>query len=89
MKNRTNPRKIPCSKADVDKAYQRGLDDGLLRGIHLMLYTLIEKRGMDEEEAASLGKDLDYMCDSINRGYLSWDDVETMLHEYNMEVQLV
>lgn len=44
---------------------------------------------MDEEEAASLGKDLDYMCDSINRGYLSWDDVETMLHEYDMEVQLV
>ena len=84
----TNPNKIPVSKKFAEKEYQRGRHEGLESGVYLMLYVLIEKRGMDREEATSLGRDLEYVCASINGGYISWRDVETMLHEYDVEVNL-
>ena len=34
---KTNPRRIPRTQADVDKAYSNGIVEGLNRGIDLML----------------------------------------------------
>lgn len=84
-----SPKKIPCSKADRDKAYHDGVDLGLGRGVRLLLYALIEKRGMDREEDVSLGKDVDYITDSINRGYISWEDIQAMLDEYDVVMELI
>lgn len=37
MGNRVNPRRVPRTQKDVDAAYDRGVTEGLHRGIELML----------------------------------------------------
>lgn len=50
MSQKTNPRKIPRTQADVDRAYCAGINEGLNRGIELMLYVLIDKHNTSMEE---------------------------------------
>lgn len=43
MGSKVNPRRVPRTQKDVDAAYDRGVTEGLHRGIELMLYVLIDK----------------------------------------------
>lgn len=51
---KTNPRRIPRTQADVDKAYSNGIVEGLNRGIDLMLYVLIDKHDAPMDDVQQL-----------------------------------
>lgn len=44
---KTNPKRIPRSQADVEKAYDQGFEDGMRDLMDVMVYTL----GTDMEES--------------------------------------
>lgn len=55
MGNRVNPRRVPRTQKDVDAAYDRGITEGLHRGIELMLYVLIDKHAAPHGRRAAAG----------------------------------
>lgn len=88
MASKTNPRRIPRTQHDVDAAYARGINDGLNRGIELMLYVLIDKHAAPMEDVQQLAKEINYAAECVAEGYVSWSDIGKMLKEYDVEVEL-
>ena len=89
MPHRTNPRKIPRTQADVDRAYNDGTTDGLKRGIDLMLYVLIDKHDAPMEDLQQLAGELNHAAQCVAEGYISWADIRQMLKEYDVTTELV
>ena len=56
MGNRVNQRRVPRTQKDVDAAYDRGVTEGLHRGIELMLYVLIDKRSAPMDDVQRDGR---------------------------------
>lgn len=82
-KKKVNPRNKPSSHADVNKAFQLGIETSL----KLMCWTLREKMDMSDEWVADFNKKFRYQYELINDGYMSQQDLEQMMKEdYNMEV---
>lgn len=89
MAKKTNPRNIPRSQADVDKAYERGKTDGAKSSIIIMMYALKDKMGASDEELEQFFNAITYTVDSINRGYITEKDLQTVIKEdYDMEFVL-
>ena len=89
MPHRTNPRRIPRTQADVDRAYGDCITDGLKRGIDLMLYVLIDKHDAPMEDLQQLARELNHAAQCVAEGYISWADIRQMLKEYNVTTELV
>ena len=82
---KTNPRRIPRTQADVDKAYGNGIVEGLSRGIDLMLYVLIDKHDAPMDDVQQLAGELNHAAQCVAEGYVTWADIRQMLKEYGVE----
>lgn len=80
-KVRVNPKRIPRTQADVDKAYQRGMDAGTELCLTLVLYTLQDKFGADDQQLAEFSDAFHYTLDSIDKGYITEGDIRSVLKE--------
>lgn len=81
----TNPRRIPVSKADVERARIDGVEKGLL----LAVWTLADREMLPKEKVKALAQYVDDTADSITQGYISWQDIrDTLKAEYEVEVKL-
>lgn len=49
--------------------------------MYVMLYILKDKRGLSDEELTEHAADYRYVIDSINNGYLTWQDIRDTLKE--------
>ena len=85
---KTNPRRIPRTQADVDKAYSNGNVEGLNRGIDLMLYVLIDKHDAPMDDVQQLAGELNHAAQCVAEGYVTWADIRQMLKEYGVETAL-
>lgn len=85
---RVNPRRVPRTQRDVDAAYDKGVADGLNRGIELMLYVLIDKHDAPMEDVQQLAVELNHAAECVADGYVTWADIRRMLKEYDVEVEL-
>lgn len=85
---KTNPRRIPRTQADVDKAYGNGIVEGLSRGIDLMLYALIDKHDAPMDDVQQLAGELNHVAQCVAEGYVTWADIRQMLKEYGVETAL-
>ena len=86
---KTNPRRIPRTQADVDKAYSNGIVEGLNRCIDLMLYVLIDKHDAPMDDVQQLAGELNHAAQCVAEGYISWSDIRQMLKEYDVTTELV
>jgi hypothetical protein len=84
----TNPRRIPRTQADVDKAYSNGILEGLNRGIDLMLYVVIDKHDAPMDDVQQLAGELNHAAQCVAEGYVTWADIRQMLKEYGVETAL-
>lgn len=83
----TNPRKIPKTQADVDRAEEKGRLDGMEFMATLTLWILLDKHDAPDEDVQVLNEEIRYLCDSISRGYVSYPDIRrAMKQEHNTEV---
>lgn len=85
---RTNPRRIPRTQADVDKARSDGITEGLNRGIDLLLYVVIDKHDAPMEDIQQLAAELNHAAECVAEGYITWADIRQMLKEYGVETAL-
>lgn len=85
---RVNPRRVPRTQRDVDTAYDKGVADGLNRGIELMLYVLIDKHDAPMEDVQQLAAELNHAAECVAESYVTWADIRRMLKEYDVEVEL-
>lgn len=89
MAKKINPRNIPRSQADVDKAYDRGKTDGAKSSIIIMMYALKDKFGASDDELTDFFNAITYVVDSINKGYITEKDLQTVIKEdYDLEFVL-
>ena len=62
-----NPRRVPRTQKDVDAAYDRGITEGLHRGIELMLYVLIDKHAAPMDDVQQLARGLESLSHELGR----------------------
>ena len=83
---KVNPRKKPATQADINRAKAKATDDAIKLVVHMVMYVLIDKHNAPKEDIQQLGEELNYVSDSIAKGYLDYKDIEKMLkEEYDFE----
>nr|DAP95383.1 MAG TPA: hypothetical protein [Caudoviricetes sp.] len=88
MGTKVNPRRVPRTQKDVDAAFDRGVTEGLNRGVELMLYVLIDKHAAPMDDVQQLAAELNHAAECVAEGYITWSDIRQMLKEYDVEVVL-
>ncbi len=78
---KTNPRRIPRTQADVDRAHERGREEGVNGALVLFLYTLLDKFGATDDELKQFADAFSYTVDSIERGYITEADLRKVVRE--------
>ena len=87
--SKVNPRKIPRTQADVNRAYERGKTEGTELCLTLVLYTLRDKFGADDKQLDEFSDAFHYTLDSIERGYVTEDDLRQVLKdEYETTIEV-
>ena len=85
MAKKTNPRKIPRTQADVDRAFQFGCYKGSETALIILVHTVCDM-GVDDDFVERLWDDYKYNVDSIHKGYMKLGDVrKTLEEERNIE----
>ena len=80
-KSKTNPRKIPKTQADVDRAEAKGQLFGMEFMAVLTMWILIDKHDAPDEDVQQFNEKIKYLLDSINKGYVSYPDIRRALDE--------
>lgn len=85
-----NPRKIPRTQADVEKAYRRGEVDGTRAAMTILLYILKDKFNSSDEDIIELGNAFRSTTESIAKGYVSVADLRRVVkdeYDWSFEVK--
>jgi len=84
---KVNPRRIPATGADVQKARDNGMQFGVEFGINCILYILKDKHDAPDGDVMQLRDEFMYLMDSIAKGYVSYGDIRnTLKGEYDLSV---
>lgn len=86
-KKKVNPRRVPATQADIERAKNQATSDAIRRIVYLMLYILIDKHEAPKEDIHQLAEEVNYYADSITNGYITWKDVERVVRD-EYEVKL-
>lgn len=79
MAAKTNPRRIPRTQADVDRALEQGREEGINGALIMFLYTMRDKFGATDEELTQFSDAFNYVVDSINQGYITEADLKNVV----------
>lgn len=83
---RCNPRKIPRTQADVDKAWERGVMDGVSNACAIFLTVLLDKYN-GGEYIKDVWKDINKLSEEVKEKRVSVSDLRrTLLEEYDVSV---
>ena len=85
MTKKTNPRKIPRTQADVDKAFQFGTYMGSETALIILVHTVCDM-GADDDFVETMWEKYKYNVDSMHKGYMKLGDVrKTLESERNIK----
>ncbi len=88
MNKRKNPRSIPRTQQDCDRALALGHMEGANFVSTIMLFILKDKHGFPDEELERLAHEVDFYCGQINSGDISFADVKDALkQEYDITIK--
>ena len=84
MGKKTNPRKIPRTQEDVDRAWKDGVRVGVHNASAMFMNVLVDKYdGMDK--LANIWDDVTKLSEEVLEGRVNIPDIVTMLREeYNI-----
>ena len=86
---KVNPKKIPKTQVDVDRAWREGVDYGIEFCVNSFLLVLKDKWNMPNEDILRLRSDFMELIDSMEKGYCSYSDVKRALGgDYNLFVSM-
>lgn len=83
---KTNPRRKPATKADVDRAWNKGVMDGVTNACAIFLTVLVDKfNGADH--VGAVWQEINKLSEEIAEGRVSCADLRTVLREeYDIEI---
>lgn len=86
-KKKPNPRKIPATKADIEKAKKQGTDKAATFAIAIIFSALTDKMGWTKEQLLELWGHVDYLSDSVTQGYVTIPQLlHTLKEEYGVNI---
>lgn len=86
-KKKPNPRKIPATKADIEKAKKQGTDKAATFAIAIIFTALTDKMGWTKEQLLELWGHVDYISDSVTKGYVTIPQLlHTLKEEYGVSI---
>lgn len=88
MKKKVNPRHRPATQADVNKAKKTAKNEAIEVTLGIVLTVLRDKKGYEKDELRSFWNDVQYLSDSILKGYVSIHDLLGVLKEDGYELRL-
>lgn len=89
MKKANNPRRIPRTQQDVDRAAEKGRTEGANFILTIILFILKDKHNAPDEDLETLANEIDFYCQQINDGLLSWSEVKDALkQEYDVTLKI-
>ena len=91
--NKTNPKKIPRTQQDVDRAYDKGYTDGTDNGgiysITLLNFIMREDFAATDEHIRQINERFNFYTHQIKSGELKFSDVKAALKdEYRTAVHI-
>ena len=87
-KKKINPRRKPATFADVEKGVKLGTDIGVKQAIKMCLYILLDKHNAPKEDVKKLAGEIEWLAGHINARKISWNDVDKVLKENEVEVHI-
>lgn len=85
---KTNPRRKPATMADVQKAKKDAADFATAAAIAIIFTALTDKMGMTVEQVQELWGHVDYVSDSVSRGYVTIPQMRrTLKEEYGIDIK--
>lgn len=86
-KKKPNPRRIPATKADIEKAKKQGTDEAATFAIAIIFSALTDKMGWTKEQLLELWGHVDYLSDSVTKGYVTIPQLlHTLKEEYGVNI---
>lgn len=88
MSNKTNPKNIPRTQADVDKAFDKGIFLGLKEAEILLIWSLVEKHE-HEVDIVQVWNDILKVENEMAEGRLNLSDIRnTLKKEYGIQFNM-
>ena len=76
-----NPRRVPVSKADLDRAKKDARELAVDTAIALFLTVLRDKEGYGPKRIRRVWDEVQELSDSVVQGYVSIDDLKAALRD--------
>ena len=86
-KKRVNPRRIPATKADVEKA-KRQAQEYAINSVWAVFFSVLrDKEGYGYKRLRRVWDGVNYLSDSIGKGYVRIEDLVEELKEYGITLE--
>ena len=87
-KKKPNPRRIPATKADVEKAKKEAEDYAAAYALAIVFTALTDKMGMDYEFVHQVYEHANYVADSVTKKYVTLPQlIHTLREEYGIDIK--
>lgn len=83
-KKKVNPRRRPATLADVNKAKKAAMDIAINSAWAIMFTALRDKEGFGYIRLKRVWDEVNYISDSIGKGYVNIDDLVNELKEHDI-----
>lgn len=80
-KKRTNPNRIPVSKADLKRASERATNDSIDHAWAIFFSVLRDKENLSNEYLRRIWNGVEELSDSVGKGYVNVADLKNTLKE--------
>ncbi|MGI5825664.1 MAG: hypothetical protein ACOX7J_08895 [Bacillota bacterium] len=80
-KKKVNPRRLPATRADVNRAKREACDLAVSRAFAIFFTVMRDKEGWGNKRLQRLWAEVSDLSDSIGKGYVSVDDLLVTLAE--------
>ena len=82
---KTNPKRIPANKADVDNAFDKGVHEGIRSANAIFLTVLVDKYGFSKDEVVEFWAAVCKLSEEIAEKRVSIADLKyVLLKEYEI-----
>lgn len=87
MKKKVNPRRRPATQADVEKAKRQAQTHAINMVWAVKNTALRDKEGFGYTRLRRVWDEVNYISDSIDKGYVKLDDLVNELAEYGITLE--
>lgn len=87
MNPKTNPRRIPVTMADVERAKKAAQIEAVDYAMTIFFTVLLDKHGATKDELKVFWEEVNDLSDSIAKGYVNIADLRyTLNKEYDIKI---